>query len=39
MPHSALEGKIPYKLVYINTKVNYNLIKVWGSITYYKDKS
>ena len=38
-PHSSLQGKIPYKLINPNLKINYNFIKVWGSIVYYKDKT
>jgi len=36
-PHSALNNKTPYELKY-NSKPNISNIRVWGSITYYKNK-
>jgi len=36
--HSSID-KIPLNLVYPTITVNYKLIKIWGSIVYYKDKN
>ena len=36
-PHSSLNYKTPYELIY-KEKPNISNIRVWGSITYYKNK-
>jgi hypothetical protein len=36
-PHSSINYKTPYELKY-KTKPDISNIKVWGSITYYKNK-